>query len=136
MPLLRTYKLFISHAWDYNEDYYRLTNFLDTYSHFRWENLSVPEHDPVHTVNELEYELRNRMRPAHLFIILAGMYVPHREWIDFEIHFARRIGRPILGIKPWGSERIPLAVQNAADEIVNWNSHSIVSAIRNLALPR
>jgi hypothetical protein len=51
------------------------------------------------------------MRPAHVFLILDGMYVAHREWIQYEINFARRIGRPILGIRPWASIAMPVATR-------------------------
>ncbi len=134
MPDLRTYKLFISHAWGHNEDYYRLVEFLKAAPYFKWRNLSVPEHDPLVT-DRLQYELRNQMRDAHVFLILSGMYVAHSDWIEFEIDFARRIGRPIIGIRPWGNERVPAAVQNAATEIVGWHTESIVRAIREHALP-
>lgn len=127
-------QVFISHAWNYSDDYRRVVQFLNDAPNFRWENLSVAEHDPV-TSKELEYELRNQMRPADVFLIIAGMYASRREWIDFELTFARRIGRPIIGIQKWASERTPIAIQNAAVEIVGWNSASIVSAIRRHALP-
>lgn len=135
MPALRTYKVFISHAWAYNADYYRLEQFLNEAPNFYWENLSVPRHDPIKNAQQLTYELNAQMRPANVFLILAGMYVAHSEWIQYEINFARRIGRPIIGIRPWGSVNMPLAVQNGADEIVGWNTDTIVSAIRHHALP-
>ena len=47
MPELKTYDLFISHAWKYNEDYYRLVDMLNNAPNFKWRNYSVPEHDPV-----------------------------------------------------------------------------------------
>lgn len=135
MPYLRTYRVFISHSWDYSYDYGRVVQFLNDAHYFRWENLSVPEHDPLAGGNELAYELRNQMRPADIFLIIAGMYAAHREWIDFELSFARRIGRPIIGIIKWGSERVPVAIQNSATELVSWNGNSIVGAIRRHALP-
>jgi hypothetical protein len=134
VPTLRIYQLFISHAWDHNEDYYRLVQFLNAASNFKWANLSVPQHDPIKTLAELEYELHAKMRPANVFLVLAGIYVAHSDWIQYEIKFARRIGRPIIGIRPWGAERMPLAVQDAAAEIVGWNIDSIVDAIRRHAL--
>jgi len=133
MPTLRTYKVFISHSWGYSEEYYRMENLLASVPNFRWENLSVPMHDPVSN-QDTEYELRNQMRDAHVFLILGGMYVAHSEWIEFEIEFARRIGRPIIGVQPWGSQCIPRIIQRAAMEIVGWNSISVVNAIRRYAL--
>jgi hypothetical protein len=136
MPKLRVYDVFISHAWDYNDEYYRLERMLDEVPLFLWKNLSVPKHDPIRTVDELEYQLRNQMRAAAVFLILGGMYCAHRLWIDFEMTFAQRIGKPIIGIRPWGAQVMPLAVQNGAWEVVGWNSASIVGAIRRYAEPR
>lgn len=134
MPTLRTYQLFISHAWHRSEHYSRVVSWFHGTPNFRWNNLSVPEHRPIYKSN-LESELRNQMRHADAFVILAGMYANHSNWIDFELSFARRIGRPIIGVRPWNAERLPIAIQNAAREIVGWNGNSIVSAIRRLALP-
>jgi hypothetical protein len=134
MPLLRTYNIFISHAWDYTEDYRRIVKWLDETPNFVWKNLSVPKHNPIHNSEELAKELHNQMRPADVFVILAGMYAAHSDWIQYEINFARRIGRPIVGIQPWGSVMTPLVIQAGADEMVGWNRESIVRAIRTRAL--
>lgn len=134
MPALREYKVFISHAWKYSDNYNRIVRFLSEAPNFTWRNLSVPEHDPIESSEKLTARLNDQMRPANVFLILGGMYVAHSDWIQYEINFARRIGRPIIGIRPWGSERTPDAVTNAAKEIVGWNTDSIVSAIRHHAL--
>ncbi len=135
MPALHTYRLFISHAWKYNEDYYKLLNFLNEASNFKYANYSVPEHDPVDASNnnKLAEELRQQIRPVEIVIILGGMYVAYSDWIQFEIDYAKDLGKPILGVKPRGAQVMPRAVQEAADEIVGWNTSTIVSAIRKLA---
>jgi hypothetical protein len=134
VPGLRNYNIFISHSWAYDDDYYRISKFLDEAPNFVWTNLSVPQHNPILDSEGLARELHNQMRPAHAFLILSGMYVARSDWIQYEITFARRIGRPIIGVRPWGSSVVPVAVQNGADEIVGWNSASLVDAIRRRAL--
>jgi hypothetical protein len=134
MPSLKNYKVFISHAWDYNEDYYRIEKWLNEAPYFVWTNLSVPKHNPILNGEQLAKELHNQMRPADVFVILAGMYAAHSDWIQYEINFARRIGRPIVGIQPWGSKMTPLVIQAGADEVVGWNRDSIVRAIRQRSL--
>lgn len=135
MPKLHRYRIFLSHAWQYNADYYRLIDRLDEAPNFSYANYSVPEHDPVDAGNnsKLAEELRQQIRPVEIIIILSGMYVAYSDWIQFEIDYAKYLGKPILGIKPWGAERIPKAVQDAADRIVGWNTPTIVQAIRDLA---
>jgi hypothetical protein len=102
MPALKTYGVFICHDWEYCDDYYRVCDFLDEAANFDWENRSVPEHDPLDTDRRLRYNLRNEIRPAHVMLVLAGMYTARSRWMDWEMTFARRIGKPILGIAPWG----------------------------------
>ena len=135
MPQLHRYRLFISHAWQYNADYHRLLQMLDNAPNFLYSNYSVPEHDPVDANNntKLEEELRQQIRPVEVVIILGGMYVAYSSWIQFEIDFATQLGKPILGIRPRGAQVMPTAVQEAADEIVGWNTSTIVAAIRRLA---
>ena len=62
------------------------------------------------------------------------MYVAHRYWLQTEIELAQKYNKPIVGIKPWGQERVPLEVQNAANVIVGWNTDSIVKAVRIYSL--
>lgn len=136
MPTLRWYNLFISHAWAYNESYYRLERMLNDAANFQWHNLSVPEHDGLHvyTDQQLQQGLANQMHPADAFLIISGMYANHSQWIEYEISYARRIHKPVIAIRPWGSERMPTYIQNHATEIVGWNTDSIVAAIRGNAL--
>ena len=135
MPRLHRYRIFISHAWTYNREYYRLFKRLDEAPNFLYANYSVPEHDPVDANNnmKLKEELRQQIRPVEVVIILGGMYVAYSTWIQFEIDFAEYLDKPILGIRPWGAARMPKAVQDAAHTIVGWNSPTIVNAIRELA---
>lgn len=136
MPQLRTYAVFISHAWAYHDDYDRLERMLSQCPNFLWRNLSVPRQDPLHvnSASALEQDLRDQIQPASVVVILAGMYVAHSRWIQKEIDIAVGTGKPILGIRPWGQERLPVEVQRAAREIVGWNTDAIVEAIRRLAV--
>ncbi len=136
MPELKSYAVFISHAWTYNADYYRLERMLDEAPNFTWRNYSVPKHDALDTATnaELEAALRRQISPTNIVLILAGMYVTHRKWIQKEIDIAVEKKKPIVGIVPWGQERTPQEVQNVVKEMVGWNTSSIISAIRKHAL--
>ena len=136
MPELKTYDVFISHAWTYNSDYYRLVEMLNKAPNFKWRNYSVPEHDPLKpkSKKDLKEALKRQMRPANIIIILAGMYATHSDWIEFEIDYAEELNKPMIGVKPWGQQRIPKVVQDAVKEMVGWNTSSIVRAIRKWSL--
>lgn len=134
MPYLHNYRLFVSHAWRYSEGYVRMLNFINSASNFLWTNYSVPESKAFTGLSNsaLEEQLRNQIRPTQCVVVLAGMYVAHSSWIQFEIDFAKSLNKPILGVVPWGAERTPQAVVAAADKMVHWNSTSIVSGIRSI----
>ena len=136
MPALKNYRLFISHAWDYGGDYYRLIQLLEKAKLFKMIDYSVPQHDPIDFQNtrQLEETLQNHIKLVNAVLIISGMYVNHREWIQYEIDVAQYYSKPIIGIEPWASQRIPNEVQKVATTMVKWNTDSIVSAIRKYAI--
>lgn len=137
MPTLKTYDLFISHAWKYGEDYRRVVNFLNSASNFYYRNYSAPEDNPLHidgkevrNSNEIERAITRKIMPVNCVLIISGMYYNNRKWMQFEIDTAKKFNKPIIAIRPWGAARMPAEVQNAADKTVSWNASSIVDAIR------
>ena len=136
MPQLKTYDVFIRHAWNYHEDYFRMVRFLNDALYFNWRNYSVPEHDPIdgNSNRMLKEALKRQMRPANIVLILAGMYAAHSGWIDFEIEFSSQIKKPMIGIRPWGQQRVPKIVSDNVDVMVGWQTDSIISAIRKYSL--
>ena len=135
---VRTFNLFISHSWSYATSYEQLIALLSNRSYFQFRDYSVPRDDPIHnanTVAELREAIRLQMYPCSIIIILAGVYATHSKWIKEEIDLAQKgfiNPKPIIAIRPWGSDRISTVVQNAADIIVGWNTESVVGAIREL----
>lgn len=140
MPALKTYDLFISHAWAYNDDYYRLVELLKKAPNFDFRNYSVPEHDPVLDPNDendrkkLLAALDWQIKPVNCVLIISGMYVAYSYWIQKEIDIAVSYNKPIIGLIPRGAEKIPTAVQKVAKEMVGWNTDSIVAAVRKYSI--
>lgn len=140
MPRLRTYNLFISHAWPYNYWYHRLVELLDEAPLFRYRDYSVPEDNPLFTREErvpdeeLIAALDRHIRPVHAFLVSAGMFVAHREWLQTEISIARKYDKPIIGVRPQGQIVVPRIVKDEADKIVGGHTPTIVRAIREWAI--
>ena len=133
MPALKTRMIFISHAWRYSAHYDKVVDWFDSAASFEWSNCSVPSDDalPDKTTSGLKAGLTRQINPAQGIIILAGMYAAHSSWIDYEIDEAIRMKKVIIGVKPWGQERVPAKVQSAAKIMVGWNSNSIIQAVRD-----
>lgn len=134
MPVLRTYRIFISHCWEYNADYYRLVEWLEWEPLFRWRDLSLPEAKALREDKTFESRLRRRLGDAHVLLVIVGMEIAHRYWINWEIKWARIRGIPIIGVIPNGRQRIPKLVQDAKCPIVGWRRESVIEAIRRFAL--
>ena len=132
MPSLKTRTLFISHAWRYDSHYHTIVHWFDSAENFAWKNCSVPSDDalPDKTSAGLSAGITRQISPAQGVIILAGMYTTHSSWIDYEINEAVRMGKIIIGVKPWGAERVPLKVQAAATIMVGWNRESVIQSVR------
>jgi len=133
MPGLRTRMLFISHAWAHSTHYWTLVEWLNDQSYFAWSNCSVPRHDACEeqTSAGLKRCITRQINPAQGVIILGGMYAAYSGWIEYEIDEALRLEKTIIGVHPWGQERTPQIVQDAANVMVHWNRASIIQAIRN-----
>jgi len=131
-PALKTYRIFISHAWDYNDEYYRFERLLKQTSLFEWTNYSVPNHNPLGTKTDrdLREALNRQIRPVNIVIILAGMYVVRSKWIQIEMNIAQSMNKPMIGIIPHGGQRTPRDVQDVVRVMIRWNTSSIVNAIR------
>ncbi|MEQ2398225.1 TIR domain-containing protein [Merdimmobilis hominis] len=128
-----TYNLFISHSWTYSDAYEKLVGMLNNATNFSYKNYSVPKNDPIHNASnasQLKAAIRNQMQHASCVLIMAGVYSTYSKWINIEIELAREMGKTIIAIEPWGSQRTSLVVKQAADKVVGWNTGSIVSAIR------
>lgn len=134
MPALYPYRIFISHAWSYSDSYNQMIALLDSENNFDYRNYSVPRADPVeaNSTARLREKLRHQIGPTQVVIVIAGMYFNHSGWIQYEIDYALYCGKPIIGVRPRGAERTPQAVVDAATEMVNWSTVSIVDAIRRL----
>ena len=106
MPRLRPYDLFLSHAWDYDDDYYRLENLLLQAPNFWWNNLSVPSHDGIRgakTNQDIARVLEAQIQSADCVLVVSGMYCSHRDWIQAEIDMALNHQRPINWHLPVGA---------------------------------
>ena len=128
--------MFISHSWDYSDEYERLVELLDQANYFEYRNYSVPEEDAIDAVteNQLEEALQEKqIKPVSVVIVLAGLYSTYSDWIGKEIRIAEDEDKPILGVEPWGSDRTSDYVERHADEMVRWNTSSIVDSVRDLS---
>ena len=137
----REYKLFISHAWDYNDEYDGIVKLLNGEYGFNWVDFSVPKEDPLptHPVLSKSYrylvrQLDEHIRQIDCLLVIAGMYLKNRGWIQSEIEAALEFRKPVIAVLPFGCERVPSELSGVhVTEWVGWRGSSITSAIRRNA---
>ena len=138
MPNLYDYRLFISHAWKYGTTYDDLISLLNQANYFSYYNYSAPKEKPLfpygtpYTNADIANKITDKIRPAQITLVISGMYGAYSDWMKYEIDESKRMGKPILGIYPWGQSYAPSYVTQNATEMVRWQTESIVGAIRRL----
>ena len=128
----KTYRLFISHSWKYEDAYKKMIQFLDDQGISYYDH-SVPKNDPVHTngtVKQLKEAIDAKIKGCSGVIILAGVYATYSKWINEEIKISGNYNKPIIAVEPWASEKTSKVVKDAADKIVKSNSKSLADAIK------
>jgi len=133
----RYYNIFISHAWDYTEEYDGVVRLLNASPRFRWKDYSVPEARPLATPEnwvrrkDIKAGISRRIAQSSCFVLTARMYIHYRRWIQDEIDLAIAMEKPIVAIRSWGSVRTPADLEEYADRICGWRARSLVDAIRS-----
>lgn len=132
---MRSYRIFISHAWKYGE-YNRIIEFLDQTENFSYSNYSLPLNKAVDGLNDkkLSYKIRSHIQLSQIVLVPMGMEINYRRYLQFEVEVAQEMSKPIIGIMPLGRKRRPKIIVDAAWKIVGWRSKSIVKSIQNYAI--
>ena len=87
------YRVFISHSWNYSDQYDSIIDFLDKQD-VDYYNHSVPKDDPVHTNGtdkQLYDAIEAKIKGCSCVIILAGVYASYSKWINKEIEIAQKL---------------------------------------------
>jgi MTH538 TIR-like domain (DUF1863) len=130
--MAKVYKVYICHSWDHVDDLEKLRNLLNQRGYF---NVAFKEHSPNEPINSsnatyIKQRLKNSILDSDIVIGLAGIYSSHSTWIDWELQIAQENQISIIGVIPRGQERISQTVFSRSKVDVNWNTESIVDAIR------
>jgi len=132
----KEHNVFVSHAWGYSDDADSLRRLINDRAYFHCIYSDVGKYEPINS-NDADYikrRLREKIQCAHVMIGMAGVYASHSEWMQWEMDTAIKYGIPLIGVIPWGAERVSTAVSSRAIEMVRWNTESIITALRKHSL--
>lgn len=127
--------VFISHHGKDDVDVQRLRELMNRHG-YTLRNSSVDSTRPNNAENE--HHIRyNIIRPgiqwAGTVIVLVGDETHSRDWVNWEIEQARKLGTRMVGVYINGLQQAnpPLSEEfkNYADALVGWTGSSIIDAI-------
>jgi hypothetical protein len=127
-------RLFVSHAWEENDDYVRVFEYLEASGTFYYINSSQPQAKrPIDKESQRE-DLRRQIAPCEVVIVLPAVYRLAPELIQFQMNFAKAADKPIVALENFGStEALPKIIADLADEVSPWNERNLIDALRRQA---
>lgn len=133
--MAKTYTIFISHSWAYIDDLNSLKRLLENRGYFNVQFEEATPDVPINSDNAyyIRQRLKQKISNSDVVLGIAGIYASHSEWMAWELDKALELGKPIIGVVPRGAERVSTVVSSRANEVVRWNTDSIVDAIRRWA---
>ncbi len=115
---ISTWKLFISYPED-NQDYNTFMSRLDSATEaFRWSD-----------VTDIGDNFSQAIDDCDALIVLSGLWSENKDLINKHINYAQTFRKPIIIIRPYGAEEIPVELADVATKVVGWNTACIVDAI-------
>jgi hypothetical protein len=129
----KTRNVFISHVHEDDPGLGSLKNLLAKQG-VEIRDSSITAENP-NDANDPEYIKREilgpRIRWAGVLLVYITAETRESPWVNWEIEYAEKNGKPIVGIWAHGAkdEDLPRALDDYADAVVAWNSDSIASAI-------
>ena len=99
-----------------------------------WRDYSITADNPNNEHSE-EYIKREiltpRIRQASCLIVYISEKTKTSDWVDWEIEYAKKQGKRIIGVWARGAKdcELPQALDRYSDALVGWNGESIVDAI-------
>jgi hypothetical protein len=127
-------RVFVTHAWETGDEYLRVFEYLESARNFFYRNYSTPDRPPKGDKEAEREDLRRQIAPAEAVIALSSVYEAHPEIFNFEILFAQASNKPVILMKPFGTQReLPKTLTDQASEVVEWDERALVDAIRRQA---
>ncbi|HMI36689.1 MAG TPA: hypothetical protein VK505_03595 [Steroidobacteraceae bacterium] len=128
-------RVFVTHAFELNDDYLRVFEFLESARNFYYRNCGGPEQRPVNTsVEGLHEALRQQMANTEVVVALSALYTMQRDLLMFQLNYAKASEKPVVLLPGFGREvLLPPAVIAMSDERAKWDERGLVDVIRHQA---
>ena len=83
-------------------------------------------------------EIRSHISWAKTFIVMLGEHTHERPWVNYEIRYAARLGKTIVGIYEYACKdniELPEAFKRYGGSLIGWNSLNKLEGIMKGKIP-
>jgi hypothetical protein len=127
-------RVFVTHAWQDNDDYLRVFEYLESARNFFYRNTSTPDRVPPSDREAQREDLRRQIAEAEVVVGLPGLYAQHRDLVTFQLLYAQASDKPVVLLKYFGSQaHVPKPLIEHATEVIDWDERALVDALRRQA---
>lgn len=125
--------VFISHIHEDDEGLAKIKDLLSKQGYvIRDGSINADKPNEAHNPEYIKAEiLAPRIRWAGTFIVYISPQTHASEYVNWEIEYAHKLGKRIVGIWAWGDKDCPVpdALEKYADSVVPWNPDRIADAL-------
>ncbi|MGH8308902.1 MAG: hypothetical protein ACRETX_03810 [Steroidobacteraceae bacterium] len=127
-------RLFVTHAWEYSDDYLRVFEYLESARTFFYRNFSTPDKRPSGDREALKEDLRHQIAPVEAVVAVASLNDSHTDLLTFQLLYAQANNKAVVLLKHFGSAKpLPKELTDLANEVIDWDDRALVDAIRRQA---
>jgi|SRR5882724_4829079 len=127
-------RVYVGHAWEADDDYLRVFEFLEGARNFYYQNSSAPERRPPGGKEPEREEMRRQIAPAEVVILLASHHRRAPDLVEFQANFAKASDKPVVLLTSFGStSAVSKALLGLADENIDWDERALIDAIKRQA---
>jgi hypothetical protein len=124
-------RIFVTHCFAGNDDYFRVFEFLESSPNFFYRNVSNPDAVPTAGGAEaVKEELRKQIQLAEAVIVLSSVLEQNRDLLVFQLNAAQANDIPMIAMERYGQVTdIPDEIRNRCDTVAPWNERMMIDTI-------
>ncbi len=125
-------RLFVSHLFAPDEEYFRVFEYLESAPNFFYKNVSAPEDPPrARDPASLQEALRLQINEAEAVLLLSKLYARAPSLTEFQAVYARSAQKAVIVMEPFGADKsVPPRLKQLGDCVVGWNQREMTDAIK------
>ncbi|MGH8287013.1 MAG: hypothetical protein ACRETT_14780, partial [Steroidobacteraceae bacterium] len=98
-------RLFVTHAWEYSDDYLRVFEYLESARTFFYRNFSTPDKRPSGDREALKEDLRHQIAPVEAVVAVASLNDSNTDLLTFQLLYAQANNKAVVLLKHFGSAK-------------------------------